>query len=222
MERRLRRNRAGIRCHLVASAHVQLVRSVRTSSYEQVFVELGELLCLVDLVVVGDHLVRKGYTTLERLRSSCERATSRGAPGARLAATYVRERVDSPMESRLRMLIVLAGLPEPEVNITLRDDYGVPIRRYDLGYRASRTAIEYDGRHHIQREPQWESDLERREDIDNDNHRLVVVVAKGIYGEPERTLLRIWRVLRQRGEPGLPERLSDAWRPHFPVRERAA
>lgn len=221
-ERRHRRNRAGIRCHLVASAHLQVIGGVRLSSYEQVFVELGELLSLVDLVVVGDHLVRKGHTSPERLRSFCEQTTSRGASHAQLAASYVRERVDSPMETRLRMLIVLAGLPEPEVNRIVRDEFGVPVRRYDLSYPSSRTAVEYDGRHHIEREDQWESDLERREASDGDGYRLLVVIAKGIYLEPERTLLRIWRVLRERGEAGVPAVLSDDWRPHFPSRGRAA
>jgi hypothetical protein len=89
------------------------------------------------------------------------------------------------METRLRMLIVLAGLPEPAVNLILRDELGAPIRRYDLPYRASRTAVEYDGRHHIERKSQWESDIERREAIDSDNHRLLVVIARGIYVEPD-------------------------------------
>lgn len=221
-DRRHRRSRDGIRCHLAPTAHVQTVRGVRVSSYEQVFVELAELLSLVDLVVVGDYLVRRGCASLEGLRSFCERAAGRGATRARLAASYVRERVDSPMETRLRMLIVLAGLPEPEVNLTLRDEFGVPIRRYDLSYPASRTAVEYDGRQHVEREDQWESDLERREASDGDGYRLIVVISKGIYVEPERTLLRIWRILRERREPGVPATLSDDWRPHFPARERAA
>jgi hypothetical protein len=49
---------------------------------------------------------------------------------------------------------VLAGLPEPEVNLIIRDELGAPIRRYDLLYRGSRTAVEYDGRHHIERKGQ--------------------------------------------------------------------
>jgi hypothetical protein len=158
-----------------------------------------------------------GYPGCSRPGGADNRAQARFAVGSRLAAAYVRERVDSPMETRLRMLIVLAGLPEPEVNLILRDELGAPIRRYDLLYRASRTAVEYDGRHHTERKGQWESDIERREAIDSDNHRLLVVIARGIYVEPERTLLRIWRVLRERG---VPAELSDGWRPHFPSRAR--
>jgi hypothetical protein len=44
------------------------------------------------------------------------------------------------------------------------------------------------------------------------------VIAGGIYKVPEETLQRIWNLLGARRLPGLPARLSDAWRPHFPGR----
>ena len=47
--------------------------------------------------------------------------------GTRLAlraAGLVREGVDSPMETRVRLLIVLAGLPEPSVNHIVRAEDG--------------------------------------------------------------------------------------------------
>lgn len=213
-----RRRRDGIRCHLASTGRVRVVDGTRVSGFAQMFAELAELLSLVDLVVVGDNLARKEWITPEALVEFCAASQMSAADHARRAAAYVRSRVDSPMETRLRMLIVLAGLPEPEVNVTVRDEHGVPIRKYDLAYRRSRTIVEYDGRHHIERENQWESDLERREAIDEEKWRILVVVSRCIYVEPERTLLRVFRVLKERGEPGLPTRLSDEWRPHFPAR----
>lgn len=218
LQQKDRRHRRGIRCHLASSTWVIEVRGMRVSSYEQTFVELAELIPLVDLVVVGDHLVRKQHTTVEKLVEFCRSSTHAGAAAARLAATYVRRDVDSPMETRLRMLIVLAGLPEPTVNRPIRDVYGQPIRKYDLSYEASKTIIEYDGRQHVERIAQWEKDLERREAIDDDRWRILVVISPGIFEHPGRTLAKIHRVLRERGEPGVPVRLADAWRPHFPGR----
>jgi very-short-patch-repair endonuclease len=78
--------------------------------------------------------------------------------------------------------------------------------------------VEYDGRQHIEREESWEADLERREAIDDDQWRILVVTSRGIYREPERTVSRIWRLVRDRRLPGAPARPSDDWRPHFPVR----
>ena len=44
----------------------------------------------------------------------------RGCRLARRAASLAREGVDSPQETRLRLLLVLAGLPEPRVNVIIR------------------------------------------------------------------------------------------------------
>jgi hypothetical protein len=122
------------------------------------------------------------------------------------------------MEKRLRMLLVLAGLPEPQVNLSLRDVDGRPLRRYDLCWPSVRVIVEYDGRQHIEREQHWESDLERREAIVDDGWRILVVTSPGIYRDPERTVLRVWRVLRARRLPGVPREPSEAWRPHLPGR----
>ncbi|UUZ60996.1 hypothetical protein [Nocardioides sp. B-3] len=43
-----------------------------------------------------------------------------------------------------------------------------------------------------------------------------MVVASGIYKSPERTLLRVCRLLRARGLEGVPMQLNDEWRAHFP------
>ncbi len=72
----------------------------------------------------------------------------------------VRAGVDSPPESRLRLLVVLAGLPEPTVNHILRDPVtGEWVRRFELAYRDLLLAIEYQGRWHRQSEEVWSSDI---------------------------------------------------------------
>ena len=108
-----RRVRAGVVCHCLVGRSdetVRIVDGIRVTSPERTFVELAAQLSLVDLVVVGDDLVRRRLVTLKQLRGHCTAATGEGAAQSRIAVAFVRERVDSPMESRLRMLIVLAGL----------------------------------------------------------------------------------------------------------------
>lgn len=214
-----RRRRDDVVCHLDPDSSVQLVRGLRCASPLDTFGQLASLLGLVDLVVVGDHLVRQRRTTPEKLVAFCMQLRGPGAALARRAASYVRAHVDSPMETRLRMLLVLAGIPEPRINHTIREVDGQPVRRYDLSWPAVRVIVEYDGRHHVERVDQWEADLDRREAIDEDGWRMIVVVSRGIYAEPGRTVDRVFRVLRRRGLPGLPPRPSDAWRPHFPGRD---
>ena len=211
-----RRGGSGARVHVNRGAEVVMVDGVRVSSPRQTFLDLSGVLELVDLVVVGDAIVRAGKCTQAELVAFCSAARHRSARAARRAAALVRAGVDSPMETRLRLLLVFSGLPEPEVNRTIRTDNGDPIRKYDLSWPTVHVIVEYDGRQHVERIEQWESDLERREAIDDDGWRILVVTARGIYRNPGRTVDRVWRLLRSRGLPGLPARPSDAWKPHFP------
>lgn len=217
--RAARFRRAGVRCHVARGGetfHKTEMGPVATAA--QCFVDLASQLTLVDLVIVGDWLVRRKKVSLEALRRHCEASMSRHAKAARLAAAFVRERVDSPMETRLRMLIVLAGLPEPVVNLTIRDIGGEPVRRYDLSWPSIRLIVEYDGKHHVERIEQWEKDLERREAIEDDHWRILVVTSAGIFDAPEETVARIHRQLRTRRLPGTPLRPAATWRAHFPAK----
>ena len=114
------------------------------------------------------------------------------------------------------MLLVLAGLPEPQVNLKVRDEVGEVVRKYDLSYPAVKVAVEFNGKVHVLTEQAWEEDLERRDAIDDASWRLLPVISSGIYGTPEQTIRRVHRVLLARGLPGVPLRLGDEWRAHFP------
>jgi len=216
LDRKRRHRRTGVVCHSAAKSLVVTIDGVFVSAPAQLFVELASMLTLVDLVVAGDHLLRQGLVTRADLGKHCAQATGPGSAQARAAFAFVRAGVDSPMETRLRMLIVLAGLPEPEINPGV--DVRGSIRRYDLCWRTARLVVEYDGRHHIERQEQWESDLGRREEIEDDGWRVLIVTAKGIYRSPDETLAKIHRLLLERREPGVPRRLTTRWQAHFPVR----
>ncbi|WP_222263215.1 endonuclease domain-containing protein [Modestobacter marinus] len=56
-------------------------------------------------------------------------------------------RAESPPESRLRVLLTMAGLP-PVPQWSVRRADGVFIARVDLAYPAVRLAVEYDGAWH--------------------------------------------------------------------------
>ena len=221
-----RRRHQGVKVHVGGpAARTRIVRGVRVSEPLVLFVEMAGLLGLVDLVdlvVLVDAMVRRRLVTPEALVAFCAAVAHPAAAAARRAAAYVRRDVDSPMETRLRMLLVLAGLPEPRVNLTIRDEDGEVLRKYDLSYPAVRVAIEYNGKVHVLTPGAWEADLERRGAIDDDGWRLLPVISSGIYSTPGQTLRRIHRVLLARGLPGVPTRLGDQWRAHFPGHADAA
>jgi hypothetical protein len=215
----VRSERRGVQSHRL-NAHSQAVRfrGIRVSSPEQTFIDLACVLSLVDLVVLGDSLVKARRTTVHRLVEAVNTWRGWGSRPARLAVGYVRKGVDSPMETRLRMLMVLAGLPEPVVNHIEYDAMGAWEKRFDLSYPDLLLVIEYDGRQHADNDTQWDHDIDRREELDIDGWRLIVIRSKGIYAEPHRTLERIADAMRARGSRDVPKRFRDEWRTHFPGR----
>jgi very-short-patch-repair endonuclease len=181
----------------------------------QVFCESAGTVDLVDAVVLGDAIVSRALATQGDLIAAATAWRGGGRSAAVEAARAVRSGVRSVMESRLRMLMALAGLPEPEVNPVFRDERGEPVREYDLYYRASRTAVEYDGRQHIERERTWARDIARRERIDAVGDRVIVVTARDIFRDPAEKLSRVHAVLQERRQPGTPARLRREWELHF-------
>ncbi|MFC6422390.1 hypothetical protein [Ornithinimicrobium tianjinense] len=210
-----RRRREGVVVHHSGRGGTTF-RSVRITSAVDTFLDLAAHLDLVDLVVLGDGLVRKRRTTQAALVAAAASASGRGVRLARRAAGLVRPGVDSPMESRARLLRVLSGLPELETDIRFFDDRGQLRRRLDAGDRATRTAVEYDGRQHIEREQHWEGDIGRREEFEDEQWRIVTLVSKDIYTTPGETVARLRRIFAQRGIPM--GRASDEWRRYFPGR----
>jgi hypothetical protein len=182
---------------------------------ERTLTDLGQTFGLLDLVAVGDALVRRELTTPEALIDAAQAARRPGVRAARRSAALVRPRVDSATETRLRLLTVLAGLPEPETGRDIYDGHGAWIARPDLSYPKLRIAIEYDGRHHAESGRQWAKDIGRREHYDRSDWRLIVVTSHHLYRQPGPTIMRILELLHERGHPQAPAMPSTAWRAYF-------
>ena len=74
------------------------------------------------------------------------------------------------MESRLRMELVKARLPRPEVQAELRDSSGRFLARADLYYPDRRLVIEYDGENHKER---LAADVRRQAELLNAGYHVV-------------------------------------------------
>lgn len=219
-----RSERRGIVAHRATTdQNPRLHRGLLVSDPTRVFLELAASRKeLVDLVALGDSLVRRKRTTPYDLVEAAEGYGGKGSRLARRAASYVRSGVDSPAESRLRMLIVLGGLPEPKANHILRDRNGEWSRRLDLSYPEIKLIIEYDGRHHADVRANWLSDIERREALERDGWRFVIVTAEGLYEAPLETLRRVRLALTERGGRVRSRRIPAEWHRLFTDRPTAA
>jgi hypothetical protein len=67
----------------------------------------------------------------------------------------------SPWESRIRLLLVDAGIPQPETQIPVVVQGTYPVSYLDMGWREFRVAVEYDGDHHRKDRQQYVKDIGR-------------------------------------------------------------
>lgn len=163
---------------LAEGAPVRLVRGVPVVEPARVWRQLAEMLGETELVVAGDFLLRRKrpLCTIAELRAAAA-LLGRGARMARRALARVRPGTDSPMESRLRLLLVDAGLPEPLVGHTVRDRDGGFIATPDLAYPDERVAIEYQGATHRSDRRAYTEDIARREALEDAGWHVIEVVA---------------------------------------------
>jgi very-short-patch-repair endonuclease len=211
-----RTSRQGVKAHAgVNGAAVTSFRGLPVTTPNQTFLDLAATLDLVALVVLGDSLIKAGRTNAAALRDAARAWCGRGAKRARRAARYVRDGVDSAMETRLRMLLVLAGLPTPDVNFILRHPDGSWWMRFDMCYPSLKLIIEYDGRQHAEDSDQWLHDLKRREALDRMGWRIIVVTKQDYYEAPEEVLRRVRDALIDRGMAGVRRRFKTEWTRHI-------
>ena len=159
----------------------------------------ASVLELYDVVAAGDHLVRDEYgwtTAAEIVARAGQQAGSRGARRAREAAGRIRPRSESRQETRLRLLLVDCGFPEPETNVPIALPPGRPRVRGDLVYERYKVLVEYDGEQHRLDDGQYNRDAERLHDLRAAGW-IVITVRKG--STPEWVRATVGEALRSRG-----------------------
>lgn len=158
--------RAGVvghRVHVIPG-EVMEIDGIPVSSPSRTWLDLAHQLPLRYVIATGDQLIRRPRPGLE-LRSLPyadkeglyrlirQHPNMKGVEKARLALAEMRIGADSIPETFLRLAMVDANLPEPELQLRLdpRDPLSPAA---DLGYREYRIAVQYDGAHHRSREQQ--------------------------------------------------------------------
>jgi very-short-patch-repair endonuclease len=147
------RSRAGliVRRRVIPAREVVYVRRLRSTALPLTLAGLclqrpaGEALVAIDMAI------HRGLIDSAALGRYAE--MSKGRPGAaRLRSlALLAAPAESPMETRLRWLLVQARLPQPEVQTNLRDRAARFVGRADLYYPAARLVLEYDGGNHRER-----------------------------------------------------------------------
>ena len=175
------------------------------------WLDVSRLMGVDELTVVADHLLRVPRTKLEG--RSAPHATPqqlaemldrhKGTPGirkARLALKQARIGADSAPETRLRLALTRAALPEPELNPCLLLRSGV-VRQPDLAYQEFRVAVEYEGDGHSE-SGQIVRDIAREEDFTRAGWALVRLSKRHMTNDARSAVSKVRAALRDRGWVG--------------------
>lgn len=191
----------GIRGHHMALDRTDVSRAhdLLVTSPARTWCDLASQLSLGDLVAVGDYLLhwRRPLTTREQLDAALRRMSGRrGVVLAREAIDLLSDRAESRPESKLRVIIIRAGLPMPEVNHSEVMTESGRSRRFDLVFRRWRLVLEYQGDYHRSKE-QWRKDMTRRSELEADGWYVMEINADDLR-DPAALVARIRAVLARR------------------------
>ncbi|MGH3933955.1 MAG: endonuclease domain-containing protein [Pseudonocardiaceae bacterium] len=146
------REQPGLTVHrdLLADDEILDVGGVLVTTALRTAWDLARWLPTVEAVVAMDALARVGRFTPQavlRIQDRYPRARwRRRVPGV---VDLCDPRAESSMETRPRLVLVLRGLPRPELQYQVYDELGEFVARLDMAYPVLKLAMEYDGRGHL-------------------------------------------------------------------------
>lgn len=197
-----RMRRPGVVGHRV-KARVVEVSGFAVESLEDCFIHVASVLDHDELVAVGDAIVATGRTkrlTVGELSEHAEHFRgARGMSRVGRALGAIRVGAESPRETRLRLVLVRGGIPEPELQIVVCDEDGAFIGRLDMGWRAIRVGVEYDGQHHRLDDRQYAVDVERHRRLQEAGWTVVRVTARDLDDGGRRVVQIVRATLRRAG-----------------------
>ena len=173
--------RSGVSVHRARLRDRDVVerRGMPATSMLRTVLDLGRRSPLMDTMVAVDMALRKGMLDLAELRAHT--SLSR-------VAELAEPKAESPMETRLRLLLVLTGLPRPEAQVPLYDANGRFVGRPDLYYPTRRLGLEYDCSTH---RDSLVDDDRRQNRLLSAGYRLLRFTAADVHRAPDSVVAQV-------------------------------
>lgn len=185
----------------LAVDEVCIVDGMRVTTPARTAFDIGRSGPAAQVVPVLDALLNATGAKVADVASLAEAKTgARGVRRLRSLLPLVDPGAESPPETRVRLLLISAGLPAPETQIEFGDAFGRAWIRLDMGWREWRVAVEYDGVQH------WTDKFQRTWDIDRiaiveERGWTVVRVSAEMLSRPQVLVERVRAKLRAAGCP---------------------
>lgn len=195
---RRRRKRPGLEVcqETLAAEDITVMYGVAVTTPVRTAFDCLRLLKGIEGIVVADALAHLQRTSVEEMTAYFD--SHRRLRNVRIGERRL-ERVDpgaeSPMETRMRLRLIDAGLPIPVSQWEVKTPGGAFVARVDLAYPELRVAVEYDGAWHW---AQRRADDRRRERVRALGWIVLVYSAEDVFEFPERMCAEVWAATRSR------------------------
>jgi hypothetical protein len=193
-----RRNPPGIQTHRdrIGDDEIVLVAGMRVTSPARTALDFGCWYPTMTAVAGIDALARAVDVKELDIESLARRYSGRrGIARARQSIDFFDAGAQSPKESWLRVVLIQAGLPRPQTQIPVLDEFGALFAYLDMGWEDVKVAVEYDGEQHRTDRRQYTWDVRRLEKLE----RLGWIVIRVVAGDrPAEVVGRVRAALARR------------------------
>ena len=177
----------------IPPAEVVSIRGFRASALPRALAGLCLRRSPIEALVVIDMAIHLALTNSVALCQYAEATKGHRGVGQLRWLASLAAPAESPMETRLRWLLIQARLPRPDVQTNLNDGAGRFVGRADLYYPAKRLVVEYDGGNHRER---LVEDNRRQNLLVNAGFRVLRFTAADIHGRPVVVVAQVRAALR--------------------------
>jgi very-short-patch-repair endonuclease len=184
------RSRTGLcvrRCHIQPREAVT-VRGLRATTLPRTLLDLCVQWAPVEALIAMDMAVHLGLIDVAILAGWAAAVQGRPGAGRFRSLARIAGPAESPMETRLRWLLIQARLPCPELQTNLHDGDKQFVGRADLYYPAARLVLEFDGGNHRER---LVEDDRRQNRLINAGFHLLRFTSADVHGRPDVVVAQV-------------------------------
>jgi very-short-patch-repair endonuclease len=158
--------------------------------------DLARRLPLIEAVVAADAMLAARLISRSTLSALLrDKPYWPGLPQLRKVLMLCDPGAESPMETRLRMVLIAGRLPWPVTQYEVRDGSGLFVARLDLAYPENKLGVEYEGDHHRERGA-FQRDLRRINALNSCGWTVLRFAARDIYREPRKIIATVRAALQ--------------------------
>jgi hypothetical protein len=108
---------------------------------------------------------------------------------------------ESPYETKTRLVLVGSGLPRPQTQIEVRNEWGTVLARIDMGWEQWKAGVEFDGAQHWTDPAQRTRDIDRLAELEGRGWTIIRVSADLLRHRPHVVVARARSALLTAGCP---------------------